>query len=198
MYDYIQGNLIEIGADYAVIENGGIGYRMSVSANAAFVLQETKNNAKLYTHVKIRDDVLVIYGFISKAERELYLSLNTVSGVGPKAAMAILSYLSDKAIIEAIRSGDAKLLCTAPGIGLKTAQRIIVDLKGKFADSNDFDDLPVGVLQEASEEKMICIDALISLGYDRTTATHMVEQTFQKEETTQKNILNALASADRL
>lgn len=186
MYDYIQGNLIEIGADYAVIENGGIGYRMSVSANAAFVLQETKNNAKLYTHVKIRDDVLVIYGFISKAERELYLSLNTVSGVGPKAAMAILSYLSDKAIIEAIRSGDAKLLCTAPGIGLKTAQRIIVDLKGKFADSNDFDDLPVGVLQEASEEKMICIDALISLGYDRTTATHMVEQTFQKEETTQK------------
>ncbi len=153
MYDYIQGNLIEIGADYAVIENGGIGYRMSVSANAAFVLQETKNNAKLYTHVKIRDDVLVIYGFISKAERELYLSLNTVSGVGPKAAMAILSYLSDKAIIEAIRSGDAKLLCTAPGIGLKTAQRIIVDLKGKFADSNDFDDLPVGVLQEASEEK---------------------------------------------
>ncbi len=198
MYDYIQGNLIEIGADYAVIENGGIGYRMSVSANAAFVLQETKNNAKLYTHVKIRDDVLVIYGFISKAERELYLSLNTVSGVGPKAAMAILSYLSDKAIIEAIRSGDAKLLCTAPGIGLKTAQRIIVDLKGKFADSNDFDDLPVGVLQEASEEKMICIDALISLGYDRTTATHMVEQTFQKEETTQKNILKALASADRL
>lgn len=198
MYDYIQGNLIEIGADYAVIENGGIGYRMSVSANAAFVLQETKNNAKLYTHVKIRDDVLVIYGFISKAERELYLSLNTVSGVGPKAAMAILSYLSDKAIIEAIRSGDAKLLCTAPGIGLKTAQRIIVDLKGKFADSNDFDDLPVGVFQEASEEKMICIDALISLGYDRTTATHMVEQTFQKEETTQKNILNALASADRL
>ena len=198
MYDYIQGNLIEIGADYAVIENGGIGYRMSVSANAAFVLQETKNNAKLYTHVKIRDDVLVIYGFISKAERELYLSLNTVSGVGPKAAMAILSYLSDKAIIEAIRSGDAKLLCTAPGIGLKTAQRIIVDLKGKFADSNDFDDLSVGVLQEASEEKMICIDALISLGYDRTTATHMVEQTFQKEETTQKNILNALASADRL
>lgn len=198
MYDYIQGNLIEIGADYAVIENGGIGYRMSVSANAAFVLQETKNNAKLYTHVKIRDDVLVIYGFISKAERELYLSLNTVSGVGPKAAMAILSYLSDKAIIEAIRSGDAKLLCTAPGIGLKTAQRIIVDLKGKFADSNDFDDLPVGVLQEASEEKMICIDALISLGYGRTTATHMVEQTFQKEETTQKNILNALASADRL
>ncbi|MGI6348918.1 MAG: Holliday junction branch migration protein RuvA [Eubacteriaceae bacterium] len=198
MYDYIQGNLIEIGADYAVIENGGIGYRMSVSANAAFVLQETKNNAKLYTHVKIRDDVLVIYGFISKAERELYLSLNTVSGVGPKAAMAILSYLSDKAIIEAIRSGDAKLLCTAPGIGLKTAQRIIVDLKGKFADSNDFDDLPVGVFPEASEEKMICIDALISLGYDRTTATHMVEQTFQKEETTQKNILNALASADRL
>ncbi len=197
MYDYIQGNLIEIGADYAVIENGGIGYRMSVSANAAFVLQETKNNAKLYTHVKIRDDVLVIYGFISKAERELYLSLNTVSGVGPKAAMAILSYLSDKAIIEAIRSGDAKLLCTAPGIGLKTAQRIIVDLKGKFADSNDFDDLPVGVLQEASEEKMICIDALISLGYDRTTATHMVEQTFQKKKR-HKNILKALASADRL
>ncbi len=198
MYDYIQGKLIETGADYAVIENGGIGYRLSVSTNAAFVLQETKAEAKLYAHVKIRDDAPILYGFISKAERELYLALTTVSGVGPKAAMALLSYHADKSIVQAIRDGDAKLLCTAPGIGLKTAQRIIVDLKGKFADTDDFDDLPLGISREADEEKSICVDALISLGYGRTVAISLVEQTYNKEETTQKNILNALASADRL
>lgn len=197
MYDYIQGTLIETGADYAVIENGGIGYRLSVSANAAFVLQEAKKEARLYTQVKMRDDVLVLYGFISKAERELYLALTTVSGVGPKVAMALLSYHSDKSIIEAIRSADAKLLSTAPGIGIKTAQRIIVDLKGKFADVDDFDFLPSGIREETDEEKIICIDALIALGYIRSTAVYLVDQTFNKEETTQKNILNALASADR-
>jgi Holliday junction DNA helicase RuvA len=197
MFHYIIGVLQEVGSDYAVLDNGGIGYMMTISKNTAMALPEIKSDIKLYVHAKIKDEGIVFYGFINHTEKELYLALTSVSGVGPKAAMAILSSNTQDQIIEAIRSNDAKILSMAPGIGLKTAQRIIIDLKDKFGDFKDFEfeSIPANIF---TQEKSICIDALISLGYSKSKANAMVERTFTEEETTQNNILAALACADTI
>ncbi len=195
MFHYIQGSLQEIGSDYAVLDNGGIGYRMTISKNTAMALPRIKSDIKLYVYAKIKDENIVFYGFINHTEKELYLALTSVSGVGPKAAMAILSSNTQDKIMEAIRSNDAKILSMAPGIGMKTAQRIIIDLKDKFGDFQDFEfeGFPTN---KFTQEKSICIDALISLGYSKSKAAVMVEHSYIEEETTQNNILAALACAD--
>lgn len=197
MFDYIIGNLVEIGADFAVIENSGIGYAVYISRNTALSLGHTKSEIKLYTYVKIKEESIILYGFISKTERELYLTLTSVSGVGPKAAMAILGSNTSDKIITAIINNDAKLLSASPGIGIKTANRIIVDLKDKFKDFNNL--TAADVLSNAhSHEKSVCIDALVTLGYSYSKAASMVDKTFKETETTENNILAALSVADSI
>ncbi len=197
MFDYIIGNLEEIGADYAVIENKGLGYIVYISHNTSFSLPHIKSEIKLYTHVRIKDENIILYGFMSKTERELYLALISVSGVGPKAAMAILGSNTVDKIITAIINNDSKLLSACPGIGIKTANRIIIDLKDKFGDFKDLTaaDMSSG---EYMQEKSICIDALITLGYSYSRACAMVEKTFKETETTENNILAALSVADSI
>lgn len=195
MFHYITGILQEVGKDYTVLDNGGIGYRITVSKNTAMALPEIKSNVKLYIQTKITDESIMLYGFINNTERELYLALISVSGVGPKAAMAILSSNAQDKIIEAILNNDAKILSMAPGIGIKTAHRIIIDLKDKFGDFKDFEFESTST-NKYTQEKSICIDALISLGYSKSKAIAMVERTYIEEETTQNNILAALACAD--
>lgn len=142
MYAYIKGELAEKNIDHIVVEAGGIGYLIYVLAQSIDYLPDEGDQIKVYTYLYIREDAMVLYGFLTKDDLEIFKMLITVSGIGPKGGLGILSTLSADDLRFAILSGDSKTISKAPGIGAKTAQRVIIDLKDKMS------------LEEAFEKKL--------------------------------------------
>lgn len=132
MIEYVKGQVAELTPAVAVIDCHGVGYGLNISLNTFSALQG-KQEAKLYVYEAIREDAYVLYGFSTRQERALFLLLISVSGIGGNTARMILSALSPAELVNVVSSGNDKLLKTVKGIGLKTAQRIIVDLKDKIA-----------------------------------------------------------------
>jgi Holliday junction DNA helicase RuvA len=130
MYEYIQGRLVEKNPAYAVVDVNGIGYLLNISIHTYSLLREDEK-CTLYTHLVVREDDMLLYGFAEISERELFRQLISVSGVGVNTARIILSSLSPAEVIAAIAGGDAPQLQRIKGIGAKTSQRIIIDLKDK-------------------------------------------------------------------
>lgn len=132
MIEYVKGELTELTPAYAVVEAAGVGYGLSITLNTYTAIQGRKD-VRLYTFEAIREDAYTLYGFASKQEREMFLLLITVSGVGANTARMILSELTPAELCAVISAGNEKILKTVKGIGLRTAQRIIVDLRDKIA-----------------------------------------------------------------
>lgn len=186
MIDYIKGELTELTPAVAVVEAAGVGYALNISLNTFSTIQG-KNNVKLYVHEQLvtggRDDSFTLYGFSSKQEREFYRLLITVSGVGANTARMILSAMSPAELSNAIVNGDERLLKGVKGIGLKTAQRIIVDLRDKAAqlDLQLPADSPAGGAAQANvlsaEAKAVhdeAIAALTMLGFSPAPTAKVV------------------------
>lgn len=134
MYDYFKGTLAFLRTDAAVVECGGVGYRLAVSASTHAKLSPLLGReATLFAYLAVREDAMELYGFSDETERALFIHLLSVSGVGPKAALSVLSTLPADRLAVCVAAGDAKAIASAPGVGLKTAQKIILELKDKLA-----------------------------------------------------------------
>lgn len=178
MIDYIKGTIAEGNPAFVVLDNHGIGYMINVSMNTYSKLQNEKGEVTLYVYEAIREDAHVLYGFADKREREVFELLISVSGVGPNTARMILSSYQVEELEAAIASGNSSILKSVKGVGAKTAQRIIVDLKDKI---NVVDATLVNISQvnnEAFEEAMA---ALVMLGYKRQDTQKVLKKLFTAE-----------------
>ncbi|MEY8434986.1 Holliday junction branch migration protein RuvA [Streptococcus hyointestinalis] len=163
MYDYIKGTVTKITANYIVIEASGIGYKINV-ANPYSFSNAMQQEILLPLHQVIRDDAHVLYGFHSEDEKEVFLNLISVSGIGPTTALAIIAVDDNDGLVAAIDTSDIKYLMKFPKIGKKTAQQMILDLAGKFVDVKS--DAKSPKTKAASNEELDeAMEALLALGY---------------------------------
>lgn len=186
MIAYIKGTLEEIGNDYIVVDVNNIGYQVKVSLRVMEGLPALGNLMKIHTYTYVREDVIALYGFLTKDDLQMFLLLLGVNGVGPKGALGILSMFSAQELRLAIISQDSKTIAKAPGIGAKTAQRMLIDLKDKVSVEETFEKMgEQSVAMSAastadSGAKADAIEALTALGYSASEsmkAVNMVEIT---------------------
>lgn len=175
MFHYIRGTLAAIRQGFAVLDAGGVGFRLCVSDNTYQAISQKQNTeVKLFTYLSVREDGMELFGFFTEAELELFQLLITVSGVGPKAAMAILSVFTPEKFALAVCTDDKKAIAKANGIGPKTAARIILELHDKMANAGDFGGesgtqvVFPGELPTAGNSLAEAQEALLVLGYNRT------------------------------
>jgi Holliday junction DNA helicase RuvA len=175
--------------DHVVIECGGVGYRLSVSAQTLGTVPAVGGEARLHSHLVARDDGIYLYGFATEEERDLFLKLVSVAGVGPKMALALLSGSSARELSKTIALGDTKRFQVVPGVGKKTAERIIVELREKISD-----DLVVAEAGTApSDTRVLAREGLVGLGYDVSEAERMLEAVVLEEEEREPEELIAAA-----
>lgn len=179
MYEYITGKLAEVAPAYAVVEAGGIGYFINISLQTFSAIEQSEKTT-LYLHYIVREDAQILYGFATKAERELFRLLIGVSGVGGNTARMIQSTYSPSELRNIIGTGNATLLKNVKGLGLKTAQKIIVELSGKMVD----------LKVDSGSEKDTTIDnetfnealsALVMLGFQKGASEKVLKKLFKEE-----------------
>jgi len=191
----LEGKLVEKSASSVVIAAGGVGYLVSVPLSTFDLLPEPGEMVKLFTYLNVREDALQLYGFSSSQERQLFEKLISVSGVGPRLALAILSSLSAEHLVSAVESGRADWFNRIPGVGKKTAERIILELKGKLG--------KVVALGEAASAASLpgegeeAVAALVALGFSNAQAEKTVFKVLEQAQTrldTSEIVRRALAS----
>ena len=193
MYAYIKGILAEVNTDSIVIENQGIGYQLYVSLQALEELPAIGMEVKVYTYLHVREDAMVLFGFPDREDLKMFQMLLTVSGVGPKGALGILSALSGDDLRFAILSGDSKAIAKAPGIGAKTAQRVILELKDKVSLEDAFETktahIAGGNVTVNGTVKNEAIQALVALGVSSSEAMKAVSQVEISQEHKVEDVL---------
>ena len=176
MYAYIKGILAEITEDAIIVENQGIGYEIAVPGQVFDYLPSVGEEVKIYTYHYVREDAILLYGFLTKEDVRIFKMLIGVSGIGPKGALAILSVLSTDDLRFAILGDDAKAIAKAPGVGAKTAQRVIIELKDKLSLEDAFEQKLANQAQKAAVGvKNEAILALTSLGYSQSEALKVLQ-----------------------
>lgn len=195
MYAYFKGTLAYVGEDSIILDVHDVGYRILLSPTSISFLPQIGEEVKLYTYTSVREDAIWLYGFLSHDDLEIFKKCITVSGIGPKGGMAILSVMDAEALRFAIISGDAKAIAKAPGIGQKTAQRLILELKDKISVEETLVNremngvrISAGVQDDHSKE---AVEALVALGYSATDALKAVNAVTNASELDVEAVLKA-------
>lgn len=177
MIAHLQGKLVEKTPTEVVIDCGGVGYHINISLHTYSLLPKT-DFIKLFTHLQVKEDSHTLFGFIEKSEREIFRLLISVSGIGASIARTMLSSLEPKQIIEAIGSGDVATVQSIKGIGVKTAQRVILDLKEKVLKLYDLDEVS---MVQSNTNRDEALSALEVLGFVRKASEKIVEKIVKED-----------------
>ncbi len=194
MIGFVKGELADIKENYVILEAGNIGYEINLPSSTILELPPRNSTIKLYTYLHVREDILCLYGFLTKDDLEMFKMLITVNGIGPKGAIGILSGISADEIRFAVLAEDTKTISKAPGIGPKTASKIILELKDKFKLDTVFEQKLQNQAGKLDTESIYgkreeAVQALNALGYSSTDAFKIVTQIDITEDMTTENIL---------
>lgn len=196
MIAYLKGILEEVGEDYLLVEVNNIGYQVKVSLRVIEGLPAIGKEIKIHTYTYVREDMIALYGFGSKEDLNMFLLLLGVNGVGPKGALGLLSAFSAYELQMAIISQDAKTIAKAPGIGAKTAQRMILELKDKVSLEDTLEQMAGGVQDpvsfgELERSKAEAVEALTALGYSSAESMKAVKAVNMTEDMNSEALLKA-------
>ncbi|MBQ2320216.1 MAG: Holliday junction branch migration protein RuvA [Lachnospiraceae bacterium] len=197
MISYIKGRLVETAENIIVVECNGIGYQMLVPLSVIDSMPPCGNDVKIYTHMHVREDLIQLFGFLTRDDLEVFKLLISVSGVGPKAALSILGTITADELRYAVMADDAKTIAKTPGIGAKTAGKLVIELKDKlkYRDINDVAGVSgqdvVKVSSNATDKNIIsdAVEALAALGYSATDAMKAVRSVDTSAYTTVEELL---------
>ena len=192
MIALISGKVAVRRGDHVVVDCGGVGYRLAVSAETLKHVPAVGREVVLHTHLIVRDDALALYGFATEEERDLFLMLLGVQAVGPKVALAVLSGAPPRELLKVVAAGDAARLQAAPGVGKRTAERIIVELREKVGATLPEDSITV---TRSDDPTTLAREALLGLGYNATEIDTLLEGA--AGDSTEDLIAHALRSARR-
>jgi Holliday junction DNA helicase RuvA len=198
MFEYIQGTLKHIGSDYVVVDINGVGFKIFTRVNSIAGIVDKEEELKLFNYLNVRENEISLYGFATKQELELFELLINVSGIGPRVALNILNSTNAKDLVTAIAFEDIKALTKLPGVGKKTAQKILLELKDKLSINDIDEDMRPSEFQNENNSMSEAILALESLGYDSMESTKAVSKVSNKNpdlsvEELIKNALKELA-----
>ncbi len=174
MYHHIKGTLVQKNPTEVVIDAGGVGYRINISLNTFEKLPEAGNQTKLLTYLHVKEDSHQLFGFSSEKERKVFKILISISGIGPKLALTVLSHMAPEDLEQAVANQDMTMLTTISGVGKKTAERLLIELKGKIAEAV-VDGLPT-VRGQGTGINDPAVDALMSLGLNYAEAKNAVDK----------------------
>ena len=189
MIGRIQGQLIESHDYHILVDVAGVAYEVEISATAHDRLPEINASIALYTHFVVREDAQLLFGFASRTERDIFRDLIKINGVGPKLGLALVSSISIEQLAQSVRDKDTSLLTRVPGVGKKTAERLLVELKDRLLDVIIVPNVSVGSDPQASAEAR---DALIALGYRPAEAQRAIASVALENATTEELLRAAL------
>ena len=193
MISYIRGELVSLEADKVIIDVGGVGYGIFMSVQAMSLLPPVGNEVKLHTYLNVKEDAMQLFGFLTRDDLQVFKLLIGVSGLGPKGGQSILSVLSPDDLRFAVMSNDVKAISAAPGIGKKTAEKLIVELKDKLSIEDALEHAVTGEAARSghagSEVQSEAVQALVALGYGSTEALRAVKQVETSEDAGVEDVL---------
>jgi len=181
MYAYIKGRLTHTTSVFAVLEAGGVGYQIHIPANSLSRLPPLGTETMLYTSFVVREQSQSLFGFLTEPERELFEILIQVSGIGPKTAISLIGHMDYNEFIDAVKDEDVKKICRVPGIGKKTAERLLLEIRDKLVGLGGFDPEQFmvkgreGVIKDA-------ISGLINLGYNQAIASKAIQKVLESDQ----------------
>lgn len=194
MISYIKGELTEVFEDTVVVETNGIGYNIRVPGSVLDRLPSVGSAVRIYTYLYVKEDAMNLFGFLNRDDLSVFKLLLNVSGIGPKGALAILSTIGPDDLRFAVLSEDVKTISSAPGIGAKTAKRLIIELKDKLKLAEVFETALANKEKASSENDVLlakneAVEALVALGYASAQAMKAVQQVENAEEKDSEQIL---------
>lgn len=195
MISYIRGELVALEEEKVIVDVGGVGYGIYMSGQAMSMLPPTGNEVKIHTYLNVKEDAMQLYGFLTRDDLEVFKLVIGVNGIGPKGGLSILSQLTPDDLRLAVMSKDVKAISSAPGIGKKTAEKLILELKDKLRIEDVLNHQVEGegsaVISIGQGLQADAVQALVALGYGNTEALRAVKKVEIEESTTVEDVLKS-------